>query len=351
MTRTSMLRLKLVAVIRFSVIGLVVGTAIGYVNFRVIGGQPEVTIMWGVISGFMIGASVGSMEVFVFFGRMRRAPFLGLLVARVLAYAATFVVGLTAANAARVSEARGVSWGEAARFYLLEEGVFVRDFLLVTVASFVFVWILQATQLQRGRDVLNFILGRYHRPQEMERVFLFVDLTSSTTLAEKLGHLTYSAFLQDFFFDVNMAALPWRGEIYQYVGDEVIVSWPMKTGIDQARCVQCFFAMLDTVAARRDEYVERYGVYPMFRGGMHGGVVVVTWVGEIKKEIVYHGDVLNTAARIQGESKSGPFSCLVSGELLDQLDLPAGFTATPVGKVALRGKESALVLFGLEHTG
>lgn len=351
MTGTSMLRLKLIAVIRFIGIGLVVGTTIGYVNFLIIGAQPETTIGWGVISGLMIGATVGGMEVFVFFGRMRQAPFLGLLAARVLAYTATFVVGLTAANAARLSEARGFSWGEAARFYLLEEGVFARDFLLVTMASFVFVWILQASQLQRGRDVFNFIIGRYHRPQEMERVFLFVDLTASTTIAEKLGHLTYSSFLQDFFFDVNMAVLPWRGEIYQYVGDEVTVSWPMKRGTDQARCVQCFFAMLDTVEERRDEYIERYGVYPRFRGGMHGGTVVVTWVGEIKKEIVYHGDVLNTAARIQGESKSGPFSCLASGELLGRLTLPHGFTATPVGEVALRGKESTLPLFGLERAG
>ena len=350
MTQTSMLRLKLIAVARFSAFGIVVGTAIGYVNFLIIGAQPQTTIGWGVISGLMIGAAVGGMEVFLFFGRMRQAPFLGLLAARMLAYTATFVVGLTAANAARLAEARAFSWGQAARFYLLEEGVFVRDFFLGTIASFVFVWILQASQLQRGRDVFNFIIGRYHRPQEMERVFLFVDLTSSTTIAEELGHLTYSSFLQDFFFDVNMAALPWRGEIYQYVGDEVVVSWPMNTGTDQARCVQCFFAMLDTVEARRDEYVERYGVYPRFRGGMHGGTVVVTWVGEIKKEIVYHGDVVNTAARIQGESKSGPFSCLASGELLNQITLPNGITATPVGEVPLRGKEFALPLFGLERT-
>jgi len=344
-----MRRLKLMAVARFSGIGIVVGTVIGYVNFLIIGAQPEVTIGWGVISGLLIGATVGAMEVWVFCGRMRQAPFLGLLVGRMLAYTTTFVVGLTAANVARLVEARGFSWGEAAGFYLLDEGIFARDFLLVTVASFVFIWILQASQLQSGRDMFNFIVGRYHRPQEMERVFLFVDVTSSTTIAAKLGHLTYSAFLQDFFFDVNMAALTWRGEIYQYVGDEVIISWPTKMGTDEARCVRCFFAMSDIVEKKRDEYMERYGVCPRFRGGIHGGTVVVTWVGEIKKEIVYHGDVLNTASRIQTESKSGPFSCLVSGELLGQLTLPAGFTARPVGEVALRGKERALPLFGLEH--
>lgn len=346
-----MLRLKIIAVIRFTAIGLVVGTVIGYVNFLIIGAQPEVTIGWGVIAGLMIGATVGGMEVFVFFGRMRQAPFRVLVASRVLTYTTVFVVALTGANAARVSEAQALPWGDAARFYFLEEGLFARDFLLVTVASFVFVWILQASQLQRGRDVFNFIIGRYHQPQQMARVFLFVDLTGSTTIAEQLGDLTYSSFLQDFFFDVNMAVLPWKGEIYQYVGDEVTVSWPMKSGTDQARCVECFFAMLDRVEERRDEYMERYGVYPRFRGGVHGGPVVVTWVGEIKKEIVYHGDVLNTAARIQGESKSGRFALLASGELLGQLTLPTGLTATPVGDVALRGKGQPLPLFGLERAG
>jgi adenylate cyclase len=97
--------------------------------------------------------------------------------------------------------------------------------------------------------------------------------------------------------------------------------------------------------------MEKYGVHPLFRGGVHGGPVVVTWVGEIKKEIVYHGDVLNTAARIQGESKSGRFALLASGELLGQLTLPKGLTATPVGEVALRGRGEPLLLFGLERAG
>ena len=348
MTVSHMLRLNLLRVVRFALLGLVVGGLLGYVNFLIVDAQPGANILWGLLAGFMIGVTVGTMEVFVFFGRMRNSSFRLLLALRLFVYIATLSVWLTAANASRLAEARDTTMLEAARFYVLE-GPFRRDFLLVSVASLLFIWVLQASQLQRSRDVFNFILGRYHTPQESEMVFLFVDLTASTSIAEDLGHLRYSAFLQDFFFDLNTAVLPWRGTVYQYVGDQVIIVWPWKVATDQARCVECFFAMQDAVEANRQRYIESYGICPEFKGGLHGGIAVVTWVGEIKKEIVYHGDVLNTAARIQGHAKGSPYPCVASGDLLAGLTLPEGFGSTEVGEVTLRGKDRELDLHGLER--
>ena len=343
-----MVRLNLVRVVRFGLIGLLVGGLIGYVNFLIVDAQPGANILWGLLAGFMIGSTVGTMEVFVFFGRLRRSSFRRLLILRLLVYTATLSVWLTAANAYRLAEARDTTMTEAARFYLME-GPFRRDFMLVTVASLLFIWVLQASQLQRSQDVFNFILGRYHTPQESKMVFLFVDLTASTSIAEDLGHLRYSAFLQDFFFDLDTAVLAWRGTVYQYVGDQVIIVWPWKVATDQARCVECFFAMQNAVEANRQRYIDSYGICPEFKGGLHGGIAVVTWVGEIKKEIVYHGDVLNTAARIQGHAKGSRFSCVASGELLAGLTLPEGFGSADVGEVTLRGKDTALDLHGLER--
>ncbi len=348
MAVSHMLRLNLVRVVRFGMIGLVVGGLLGYVNFLIVDAQPGANILWGLLAGFMIGSTVGTLEVFVFFGRMRRSSFRRLLILRLLVYMATLSFWITAANAFRLAEARDTTMMEAARFYMME-GPFRRDFLLVTAASLLFIWILQASQLQRSRDVFNFILGRYHTPQESKMVFLFVDLTASTSIAEDLGHLRYSAFLQDFFFDVNTAVLPWRGTVYQYVGDQVVIVWPWNVATDQARCVECFFAMQDAVEANRERYTESYGICPEFKGGLHGGIAVVTWVGEIKKEIVYHGDVLNTAARILSHARDSHYSCMASGELLAGLTLPQRFASMDVGEVTLRGKDAALDLHGLER--
>jgi adenylate cyclase len=43
-------------------------------------------------------------------------------------------------------------------------------------------------------NLLNMFLGRYHHPQIEDRIFLFIDLNDSTTIAEKLGHIKYSRF-------------------------------------------------------------------------------------------------------------------------------------------------------------
>lgn len=339
-------RLKLLRVIRFALIGLAVGGVLGYVNFLIVDARPGANVAWGLLAGFMVGATVGVMEVFVFFGRARRTSFGRLLAIRLLAYGVTLSAWLTAANAYRLGGDRGAGMAEAARFYLVQ-GSFRRDFVLVAIASLVFVWILHAGQFHRGGDLLRFILGRYHKPREAEMVLLFVDLTASTAIAEDLGPLAYSAFLQDFFFDLNTALLPWKGSVYQYVGDEVIVVWSVSSGTANAACVQCFFAMRDIVAANRERYVSEYGVCPEFRGGLHVGGAVLTWVGEIKKEIVYHGDVLNTAARILGEAKGTEYPCLVSGDLMARMDLPEGLTSVALGDIALRGREGRVTLFGV----
>jgi adenylate cyclase len=71
-----------------------------------------------------------------------------------------------------------------------------------------------------GQGVLmNYILGRNHRPKEEERIFMFMDLRSSTTLAEQLGHTEYSSLIQDCFFDLNDVAIKNEASIYQYLGD------------------------------------------------------------------------------------------------------------------------------------
>src|SRR5688572_6403514 len=47
------------------------------------------------------------------------------------------------------------------------------------------------------------LFGKYRNPVEEERIFMFMDLKSSTSIAEKLGHLKYSACIRDCFFDIN----------------------------------------------------------------------------------------------------------------------------------------------------
>ena len=159
---------------------------------------------------------------------------------------------------------------------------------------------LEVRHLHNPGDIRNFLLGRYRFAVEESRVFLFADLAGSTSIAERLGDITYSRFIGDRYRDVAGAILAWHGHVYQYVGDEVVISWPLEKGLANAACVECFFAMTDLLASASARYERIYGETPRFRAGLHGGPVVATWVGLAKTELAFHGDALNAISAHPG---------------------------------------------------
>ena len=81
---------------------------------------------------------------------------------------------------------------------------------------------------------------------------------------------------------------------------------------------------------------------------MHAGSVSVTWIGTIKKEVVYHGDVLNTTARIQDECNKYDQFFLISEYMLNSLELPEYLKSEFVGEHQLKGKLEKVKIFGLK---
>ncbi|MCB0633354.1 MAG: hypothetical protein KDD15_26645, partial [Lewinella sp.] len=123
-----------------------------------------------------------------------------------------------------------------------------------------------------GPEVLrNMLIGKYHRPREEMRIFMFLDLQASTTIAEQLGHIRFSRLLQDCFFDLTEPVLRHRAEIYQYVGDEAVLCWPVKGGFKNNHCLHCYFDFLDRLEERADYYQAKYGLLPFFKAGVHYG--------------------------------------------------------------------------------
>lgn len=189
-----------------------------------------------------------------------------------------------------------------------------------------------------GRGILlKMLLGNYRTPKEENRIFMFLDLKSSTSIAERLGHFNYSKLIQQCFYDLNEAAFNYNGEIYQYVGDQAVISWPFNCGVKDNNCIDCFFDFQRKLESKRAYYEENFGVLPEFKAGLHGGKLIVTEVGIMKKEIAYHGDVINTAARIQGECNKYDEKFLISEQLLDKLNI-VKLKLKPLGEVALKGK-------------
>ena len=196
-----------------------------------------------------------------------------------------------------------------------------------------------------GPGVLwKLITGRYHEPREEERIFMFLDLQSSTSIAERLGHRRFFELLRELYQDITRPITECAGEIYQYVGDEVVITWPPSRGLQDENCVRCFFLIETTIDAKRLEYERRFGVSPFFKAGMHVGSATVGEIGVVKKDIVFSGDVLNTTARIQAECNRYRVNLLASGDLIEQLRVRESFHAVPIGEIPLRGRAQPLAL-------
>lgn len=196
-----------------------------------------------------------------------------------------------------------------------------------------------------GSDAIyNLVLGKYHQVRQEERIFLFIDINNSTDIAEEMGELEFSHFLQDFFYDISEPIARYFGKVYQYVGDEVVVSWPLKRGLRFALCVRCFFAIQKQIRRYKEQYEKRYQRVPEFKAALHGGNVVVSEVGKYKSEIAYHGDVLNTTARILSKCHELQSELLVSDWVLTQLDMPKYLKSDAMGSFQLKGKQQEVEL-------
>ena len=195
----------------------------------------------------------------------------------------------------------------------------------------------------------SFLLGKYFHPKREDRIFMFLDLRGSTTIAERLGENKYFHFLKDVFRDATPGIINSKGEIYQYVGDEIVISWKKDSGIRNANCLQCFFDIQQCFLDKAPYYRETFdGIVPEFKAGLHYGFVMTGEIGIVKRDIAHSGDVLNTTARIQSKCNELGVNILISKYLLEKLDLlPTTFKPIMVGELLLRGKQQSVMLYTL----
>lgn len=196
-------------------------------------------------------------------------------------------------------------------------------------------------------NLRKLFMGYYSYPREEEKIFLFLDMVGSTATAERLGHKKYSQLIKEVFHDMTEMILKYQAEVYQFVGDAVVLVWEPDTGLDKANCAHFFFEYDQVLKARSDYYLENYGVVPSFRGGMEMGTVITTEVGDIKREFAYHGDVLNTAARLQERCKQHKLNFLTSSKLAHIITGKNGYSATLVETIQLRGKKYTMDIYTL----
>lgn len=199
-------------------------------------------------------------------------------------------------------------------------------------------------------QVVNFFTGKYHSSKVEERVFMFLDMKGSTTIAEQMGHQKYYRFLNKYYRDMTKAIVASEGEIYQYIGDEIVLSWERAEGLENNNCIACFYRIKQAIQSKEGTYQDKFGQVPEFKAGIHIGQVTRGEVGVLKKELLFTGDALNVTARIQGLCNELDAELLVSAELIEQIVLDDETSIASKGSFALRGRDQGIELFALHRT-
>lgn len=192
------------------------------------------------------------------------------------------------------------------------------------------------------------ILGKYRYPREENRIFIFLDLSGSTRLAQELGHIKYSSFIQESIMDINKVVKEYKAHIYQYVGDEVVLTWKLEN-FNTLKAIKFLFAVYQRFEKREDHYNAVYGTVPFFRAGVHQGIVTAIEIGDLKREIAFHGDTINVCSRVQGLCKIVSKKILISEQVNQNKEIALHYKVTPLGSYMLEGRENALSIYAVEN--
>ena len=187
---------------------------------------------WAVQTGF---ASTARSS---FGAALRRLPVSGEVVVRSLVMSAALVIVGVSLQFVLYAEPFGLHWFTIDWFTTTLPRIVMIGFAV----SLIFGAITETGRLIGGPLLTSVVLGTYHRPAREQLIVMFLDIAGSTRLAEEMGELRVHDLITRFFFDIDEPISDHGGTVHAYVGDEVIVTWPVTADpVRNAQCLACFF--------------------------------------------------------------------------------------------------------------
>lgn len=232
------------------------------------------------------------------------------------------------------------------RSYFLHTGFFIDGMFSWLIIILITQVVVEVNQKYSPGVFWEVLTGKYVRPRTERRIIMFLDLKDSTPIAEQLGHERYFSFIKDFIYYVSTAVLENRGRIYQYVGDEVVVTWPYRRSniLNSTNTVILARRILQHAS---DYFRRQYGIIPEFRVGLHTGEVTIGEIGVIKKDIAISGDAMNIAARIRTACGELNQKFIVSQDYFESNVLKS-WQGENLGEITLKGVEEPVQLYALK---
>ena len=327
--------LRLLAVIAAA--GTIAGLAVNFAQGR----TSASSMVVGIAYGLLMSVAIGGTELFVLQGPMRAwlgdLSFTANLMVRSAIYAAIIVVIQFFQSGEIAAGLPPETSGQS----------FWSGFIYSAVISVLMNLGFGIANIIGPRAFLNFIIGRYHTPVEENRFVLFVDIAGSTGLAEQLGGVGIHRLLDRTFRLLTLSVVDYRGEVFDYVGDELIVTWRERGGAVDWRPLRCFMAMRGELARASDQLQREFGAAPRIRGSLHFGPVIIGEIGDVKRAIVFNGDVMNTAARLEELSRNVEGGFLASRAAIERFSSSPPFAVRDLGCLPIRGRADGIDVVGI----
>lgn len=345
-------------IIPFAIIWVLIGwitdiTEIGITRNQNLNPDTDISLTLPVLifasfANAFVGLIVGALEVIYLEKRFSNRTIWAKIIYKFLTYLTLIIIiivifyPVASALETGISLLQADAWQKLGRFLLSISFLITLFQLSVRI---IFSLIYSAISENIGHHLfLNFFSGKYHQPKIEKRIFMFLDMKSSTTIAEALGHIKYFKLLDAYYKIMSDPIINSFGEVYQYIGDEIVISWKPDKGFSQANCIKCFFDIQSRLNQQKEAFLKEYGFEIGFKAGIHFGEVTIGEIGDLKKEIVFTGDVLNTTARIQSLCKELNSDLLISG-IIKELLPNSSYQYISKGEIELKGRNKKEELF------
>ena len=228
----------------------------------------------------------------------------------------------------------------------------LRDTLLSILVVVVFAVATQIGPVVGGRRFLALASGRYFRPVRERRVFAFVDVVSSSQAALALGDERFHDYLGELFYEADPIVSRLGGEVVSYVGDGVILTWPLTDDPwRNGRALAAILALRERMRERSPHIQAEYGRAIRFRAALHCGPVVVGETGATRRQITFIGDTINRTARLEALGKALDIEILVTADMARALPEASTWTLDDAGSHAVRGMDEPLRCYSVVPRG
>ncbi len=212
-------------------------------------------------------------------------------------------------------------------------------------------FLLTISQLLGPGVLWDLVRGRYHHPRTDERAVAFIDLKGSTALAEQIGPERFLEAMGRFVALVSSEARASEGTVYGYAGDGVIVTWEGRATRDLTPAAGALIRLKARVSQGAAAWRRDFGQVPDFRASLHVGPVAAGEIGDDKRAIVFLGDTMNVASRLEQAARDLGHDLVCSVDAARRIGPILGVEMQPLAPISVRGKAEPMVVVALKSLG